>query len=57
MVKLILNGIDGRQVGAVELARDVKVVDLELLKSLGPFVRDFALRYDGYCKSIIGISS
>lgn len=35
MVKLILIGIDGRQVGAVELAREVKVVDLELLKSLG----------------------
>ncbi len=35
MVKLILIGIDGRQVGAVELAREVRLVDLELLKSLG----------------------
>ncbi len=35
MVKLILIGIDGRQVGAVELDRKVKVADLELLKSLG----------------------
>lgn len=35
MVKLILIGIDGRQVGAVELQRDIKVIDLELLKNLG----------------------
>ncbi len=35
MVKLILIGIDGSQVGAVELAREVRLVDLELLKNLG----------------------
>ena len=35
MVKLILIGADGRQVGAVELDREIKVVDLESLKVLG----------------------
>lgn len=35
MLRLILIGIDGRQVGAVELDREIKVVDLESLKSLG----------------------
>lgn len=35
MVKLILIGIDGRRVGAVELAREVRLVDLEALRSLG----------------------
>ena len=35
MVKLILIGADGRQVGAVELGREIKVADLELLKVLG----------------------
>ena len=35
MVRLILIGIDGRQVGAVELDREIKVVYLESLKSLG----------------------
>ncbi len=35
MVKLILFGIDGRLVGAVELGREVRLVDLESLKALG----------------------
>lgn len=35
MLRLILIGIDGRQVGAVELDREIKVVDLGALKSLG----------------------
>ncbi len=35
MVKLILIGSDGRQVGAVELNREVRLVDLEALRSLG----------------------
>lgn len=35
MVKLILIGADGRQVGAVELNREVRLVDLEALRTLG----------------------
>ena len=35
MVKLILIDAGGHQVGAIELAREVKLVDLEALKKLG----------------------
>lgn len=35
MVKLILIDAEGRQVGAVELAREVKLVALAALKNLG----------------------
>lgn len=35
MVKLILIDATGKQVGTVELGREVRLVDLEMLKSLG----------------------
>ena len=35
MVKLILIDAGGHQVGAIELAREVKLIDLEALKNLG----------------------
>ncbi len=35
MVKLILIDACGHQVGAIELAREVKLIDLEALKNLG----------------------
>jgi hypothetical protein len=35
MVRLILIDATGKQVGIVELGRDVKLVDLESLKGLG----------------------
>jgi hypothetical protein len=35
MVRLILIDAAGKQVGAVELGRDVRLIDLESLKALG----------------------
>lgn len=35
MVKLILIDATGKHVGTVELGREVRLVDLEMLKSLG----------------------
>ena len=35
MVKLILIDACGHQVGAIELVREVKLIDLEALKNLG----------------------